>query len=587
MNNNVELLIPLDEPGARAIVAANRCLENAARGDRHLLVVLEEVPSQETVRFLIDAFKLDPYFGFAIPRRSDPVSGEILKLHENLGDLAISSLPRRILEEIPPRYILPEFASACFLVRNSVLSNFDGLDETYETVQGAFLHYLWRARRCGFRCVVVNRAIVPAASVTQPRSAAVADANRLHREHPDFGLARREFAEHSLHTHESLLARALSSSESLRQSLLIDARDLPTKINGTVEAFFGICDSLARLKHGWNITILVSPDRAVHYSLSARFPKWKLINELGTNYFTAALRPSQPWSIGAMIDLHGAALFNFYTILDNISWDILYVAPPGLEATWDFLATYTDGIFYISQFTRDRFAARFPAARNTPGHVSYLSLNPADYNSVPSDGAPEDFFLVIGNTLDHKNIAPTVDLLHSKFPSHRMKALGLDDRASHFVETLSSGQIPQVEMDRLFGQARLIVFPSFYEGFGFPVLKALSLGRTILARRSELLFEIAARYRGPGRLIAYGSRSELIDVIQRLIDGLEVEYVELGSAVPDGEDPPGWNEIAAGMLAFIEQQVKYVRTSRWLARQSAIQQLDAYAYERLPGGRPY
>jgi hypothetical protein len=48
------------------------------------------------------------------------------------------------------------------------------------------------------------------------------------------------------------------------------------------------------------------------------------------------------------------------------------------------------------------------------------------------------------------------------------------------------------------------VFPSFYEGFSFPTLKGFSYGRTVLARRSDLLFEVAAHYRGPRRLVAVG-----------------------------------------------------------------------------------
>ena len=47
------------------------------------------------------------------------------------------------------------------------------------------------------------------------------------------------------------------------------------------------------------------------------------------------------------------------------------------------------------------------------------------------------------------------------------------------------------------------MFPSFYEGFSLPTLKGFSYGRTVLARRSDLLFEVAAHYRGPGRLVAF------------------------------------------------------------------------------------
>ena len=57
----------------------------------------------------------------------------------------------------------------------------------------------------------------------------------------------------------------------------------------------------------------------------------------------------------------------------------------------------------------------------------------------------------------------------------------------------------------MYSGARCIVFPSFYEGFGFPIVTALAYGKTLIARRSDLLQEIAAHC-GSGRLIAFARR---------------------------------------------------------------------------------
>lgn len=569
-------------PASQAITVANEAFRLASGNNRHLLIMLAPiVPEENAISVLTEAFSIDPHFGAVVPRESDSATGEILKLGKELGDPELKSFPRGILNWVPEYYILHEILPACFLLRNSVLSNFDLLDETFETLAGALRHYLCRARRAGFRCAVVNRAIVSLASSEDGGEIPLteADVRKLHAEYPDAGLAKAEFRDHSLHMHESLLARALPSQHAQRK-LLLDIRGVPSQINGTTEAVLSLCDAFSGMNHRWAITLLAAAGPAQFHRLAERYPRWKIITKEGEQYFTAALRPSQPWDINSMIELHRMALFNFYTMLDTIAWDILLGKPPELDATWSFLSEHADGILYISQYTRDRFRARFPSSQMTPGYVSHLSFDPDDYVSQAVKSEPHDsntFILVVGNSYDHKNVGPTVDLLNSRFPSHLIKVLGLRNHPGSHVVTLESGQIPQIDVDRLFAEAAIIVFPSFYEGFGFPILKGLSYSRSVIARQSGLLTEIASYYRGPGRLIAFRTPTELVEAVGRVLDGSEIAEVPLGGALDASGKPMDWTAVAGGVLGFIEERVQDVAASRWSARQSAIEQMTAYA----------
>ena len=63
-------------------------------------------------------------------------------------------------------------------------------------------------------------------------------------------------------------------------------------------------------------------------------------------------------------------------------------------------------------------------------------------------------------------------------------------------------------MHRLYAAAKLVVFPSFYEGFGLPVVTALAYGRTLCARESPVLTEVAlsaARAAGSSRIVTVTS----------------------------------------------------------------------------------
>jgi glycosyltransferase involved in cell wall biosynthesis len=104
---------------------------------------------------------------------------------------------------------------------------------------------------------------------------------------------------------------------------------------------------------------------------------------------------------------------------------------------------------------------------------------------------------------------------------------------------------------RVFSEARIIVFPSFYEGFGLPVLQGLSCGKAVVARRSTLLDEIAARSRADGKLYAFSDTAELLDVVGRLLRGDEGGYLPLATALAQDQNPLRWSDIAHDMLDFM------------------------------------
>jgi glycosyltransferase involved in cell wall biosynthesis len=53
------------------------------------------------------------------------------------------------------------------------------------------------------------------------------------------------------------------------------------------------------------------------------------------------------------------------------------------------------------------------------------------------------------------------------------------------------GSIPEADLPALYGAARLFVFPSLYEGFGLPVLEALSCGIPVACSHTASLPEVA------------------------------------------------------------------------------------------------
>ena len=54
-----------------------------------------------------------------------------------------------------------------------------------------------------------------------------------------------------------------------------------------------------------------------------------------------------------------------------------------------------------------------------------------------------------------------------------------------------AGRVSDAELDQLYREARMLVFPSLSEGFGLPVLEAMSRGTPVICSRTGSLPEIA------------------------------------------------------------------------------------------------
>src|SRR4029077_4183465 len=59
-----------------------------------------------------------------------------------------------------------------------------------------------------------------------------------------------------------------------------------------------------------------------------------------------------------------------------------------------------------------------------------------------------------------------------------------------------------------------VIFPSFYEGFGFPIMRSLSYHKLILARSSVVNQDLSEKLGRPDDLILYGDTEDLICLLK-------------------------------------------------------------------------
>ncbi|WP_399685197.1 glycosyltransferase [Xenophilus sp.] len=552
--------------GAAAVRIA---LRRAAAGERALLVILGALlPPNECVPVLWAALAQDPLLGSAQPRFAHEGSDAVLALP---GAGTALTLARAALPRLPRTVITAEMLAACTLVRTGVVESLaDDDGQAFESTAGAFLAALVAARRRGFRNVVANRAVVAAPG---PEAAYPAlppqDAARLDALRPDHRKA--------VAANQALAVRALEAAIAGMQAadgrlrVLLDCRGLSPVHNGTSQCVLGLLDGLAAAAPPWEIHVASQAPALRFHRLAQRYPDF--LHEQGppSGSFAAALVPNQPWSLATIAELHRHAWAVAFNMLDTIAWDILYPADERVEPAWRFLAEYADGIAYNSGYTQERVRLRFPVAPGRVERVVHHSLDAGDHSLPALRGQAEaSHVLLFGNTYDHKDLGPTLAVLTDAFPEQPFVVLGGAGSARANVTTVPSGEASAEQVHALIASARCVVYPSFYEGFGLPLVESLSYGRTVLARSSPLWHEIVSHARLPGRVATYHTQLGLVELLGRHLAGLPLTCLPAGGALAEGEAAVDWTGSARRMIEFIHACIDAADASSWLRRECAL-----------------
>lgn len=559
--------------------ALYRAIRGAAQRGRHLVLVLDcLVPTNETVCRLVEEFEKDPLIGTVQPRFADAENDHVWPLPSHHNDVRGSArLSRAALAILPDYTITAELLSACVVIRAEVVREMDRTEQGLGSTAGELRYLLCQSRRRGYRNLVVNHAVVtsrlPYDRIYMLPSKS--DMDELITKYPDIASADVWNADLPQRKFEAILARAYADDAKERRTMLLDCRGMQSQHNGTSHAILGLLDGFHGLDSAWQISVVAWSPAVEFHRLRERYPKFKLAIDRIEGTYTAGVLLNQPWALTAVDQLHQHALLIAFNMLDTISWDILYVCDKNLDALWRFVARFADGFVYISEFTRDRFNLRFPREKGIAERVCYLSLAADEH--VDQGAAKEpvgEYILIFGNDYDHKDVGRTLQILADAFPRNKIVAIGIESTALPNVRVMPSGQIDQSALHRLIAAARVIVFPSFYEGFGIPVVQGLAYGRPVVVRQSPLWKEIAAIMRSPGQLVAFDSTTSLVEAVGCALAGLALNTLPQGEGLHPGESPLRWRDCAQRIIDLAEELMSGTDGKRWLEREDALRAIQ-------------
>ncbi len=420
------------------------------------------------------------------PRSNNATIFSIPWSGERLAPADSYALWQRVRGLLPRFHVMPTAVGFCMLIKAQVLTFFDLFDEVYSPGYNEENDFVCRINRYGYSALAANWAYVfhhESASFGPRRAALEASHRRILLERfPEYERTVSEYA--SFHVDPvDVFAHAWAPH---RPRILFDLFHLEAKFSGTSDFALNLLREVHRL---------LEADFDLYVGISAALPFFSpelrgyRIYEDGLNSRMTFDLLYKPCQVFTWIDFARMTRLSpriAYTLQDIIGVRCQYLSGANREILFQKTADLADRVFTISNFSRDDFQAFYGS--NVSMQVIYHGTN---VGAAPGEFRQGDYILVMGNAFAHKGVSDALAHLHVDLPVVVLGGNSSEKRFSKNIQMLESGNRSRQQMRNLLTRARVVVYPSHYEGFGLPVVDALALGKPVIVLESAVNRELA------------------------------------------------------------------------------------------------
>lgn len=238
-----------------------------------------------------------------------------------------------------------------------------------------------------------------------------------------------------------------------------------------------------------------------------------------------------------------------------LDWTTRYSAGRSNIVLADSRATADDLTLFFN-IARDKIRVVYPGV-DTPSRSQSLQTVREKYR------LPERYFLFLGTLQPRKNIAVIVQSYLRWRAAHPDNPAGLvlaggkgwlyDDKwAEGLPGVQMTGYIDERDKGSLYAGALALVFPSLYEGFGFPVIEAMRCGTPVITSSTSSLPELAGH---AGLLVNPLDVGEIAETMTKITmnDELRQRLIEKGH---EHAAQFTWERAAQQTMAALEAAAK-------------------------------
>ena len=510
-------------------------VENCNEAIRSLLpgghdVLLLNSDTRVTPGFLEEMWQvlhLHEKHGVVTPRSNNATLFSI-PVSERLGPDDAYRLWHSIRDLLPRYQVMPTAVGFCMLIKNMVLRQLGAFDPVYSPGYNEENDFVCRINRHGYSAVAANHAFVfhDESSSFGPRRVALDKRNRevLDERYPEYPLKLADYVRSGIDPvdHFAILWRPH------RPTVLFDLFHLPAIHSGTSDFALNLLLHLApRLEVDCDLWIGISD--AARAFFAQELTGYRFFDEprRAEARFDLVFKPSQLFTwpeLRRMVRLGGRIAF---TQLDIIAARCDYLCGPDVRMLFKTAARLADRVVTISEFSRIDFEMFY--GRSVALDVILLGT----HEDSRAPDRRSGYVLIVGNRFHHKAVHQAIAELRGVA---EIVALGGEEHSQPGVRAVSSGSLSRWAITDLYERAGVVVYPSFYEGFGLPILDAIGRGIPVVALDTAVNRELR-QLTGDVLLTLVGDHREMRVAVSNLL--------KAPPASPAAQRMRQWNDVGA------------------------------------------
>jgi GT2 family glycosyltransferase len=503
--------------------SCNMAFEIAKNENCNLLLLNSDVsPYNGCFKEMIDVLSLDERISTVCPRTNNGTIANFYPHSIDIQDEIIKNKFINSFEEtknnIPRISFSPVSVGFCILIKSICIEEFGIFDSSYGDGYEEENDLCVRYSEYGYRSVIANHAFVfHINSFSFSKKIGLDTVNKLKSE--NFSRISKKYPYYPTKIYEyenSVSHRSYYNVTGSKwdETILIDIRSIGLVFHGTAELTVNYIKGLISI--GLHLDILCSTDEYEFHNLK-NLPNNKNIH-IPNRYYKTGIRIGQPFEIETLISIPKFSYKSVLIFQDSIAYDCQYLSNEKLEIMWQLINSLFSHVVFISDYTKSIYNLRFGCPLNSL--VCLSSTDIFDYRKLNVNNNfsnYKNYILVVGNKFKHKGINIIIPILEKL--NHKVIIIGNENHIiSKNIKIIKSGTIPNIDIEKLYQYSKAVLYPSFYEGFGLPVMKALAYKKIIICRKmkpyNEIYEKISKKLKS--KLIFYEKNSQLSKIFEEL-----------------------------------------------------------------------
>ncbi|MCL2819390.1 MAG: hypothetical protein FWD38_00940 [Oscillospiraceae bacterium] len=452
----------------------------------------------------------------------------------------------RTAKKYLPKYSITINANAhCVLIKRSVIDKLGLFNTSFNCLQAALTDYLLRINRFGYSMVTSHHALF---SYNDKRNDETNEADKelLIKKHYYWEETKRQFDLYGANPALTFY-KLLDEEYYPKKRILFDCSTMPPYHCGTSEYQLSVYEAFYKLyKEKYNIFLLANTEADEYHGLTRRFERI-LYPETVTGVFHLGFAPNQLMFYENQVLLNKHCLRIVQTMFDIIMtrrFDDAFKTD--MKKIVDLGIKLSDGIVFISTFTQDDFMARY-IGEQFIRDKKYKMIYPATEFGAPEktdyDLPFDSYYLIVGNMFEHKVLKETIEAVANTKNNFIVLGYGESEFIYPNVFGYMNGLIDDDFLRFLYSRCNAVIFPSLYEGFGFPVVMSLNHNKRVILNNNALNNEL---YQHFSEFKAYFSFYDRFEQIPEIIGELDSGNDSLNAKYEDS-----WERAAVELEIFL------------------------------------